>query len=108
LLARASGDVVEVPVEGVVPLLMMELGDVPTAEHVLCAGDRLLLYTDGITERECPDGTMFEESRLTSTMAKAAGLRPAEMLESLVTALDAFGAGCEPRDDQTLLLIAMS
>src|SRR5262245_46249864 len=31
---------------------------------VLSAGDRLVLYTDGLTEAEAPDGEMFGEERL--------------------------------------------
>jgi sigma-B regulation protein RsbU (phosphoserine phosphatase) len=108
LLARQSGDVVQVPVDAVVPLLLMELGDVPISECVLQAGDRLLLYTDGITERESPDGTMYEEGRLTAALGKVAALRPSEAIDALVNDLDAFGGSREPRDDQTLVLIGFS
>jgi sigma-B regulation protein RsbU (phosphoserine phosphatase) len=83
----------------------MDLGPVPSSELTFEAGDRLLLYTDGITEREAPDGAMFEEDRLTRALAKAAALEPSAIVDTLVADLDAFAEGQEPRDDQTLVLV---
>jgi serine phosphatase RsbU (regulator of sigma subunit) len=108
LLARASGDVARVAVDSVVPLLLMELADVPSSACTLRAGDRLLLYTDGITDREAPDGTMFEEERLTAALGKVATFRPSAVIDSLVADVDAFAGGREPRDDQTLVLVGFS
>ena len=105
LLARESGSVARVPVDAVVPLLLMELGDVSSSECTFEAGDRLLLYTDGITDREAPDGTMFEEGRLTAALGKVAALGPRAIIDWLVADLDAFAGGREPRDDQTLVLV---
>ena len=108
LLAEGSGSVLPLPVDAVVPLLLMELGTVPCTEHALSPGDRLLFYTDGITEREAPDGEMFEEFRLTSLLARIASLAPALVVERLVNELDTFANGREPHDDQTLLLVGLS
>jgi len=108
LLARGSGEVLTLPVEAVVPLLLMELGTVPCTEHGLRPGDRVLFYTDGITEREAAGGEMFEEIRLTSVLSKIASLTPALMIDRLVSELDAFANGREPHDDQTLLIVGLS
>src|SRR5262249_19184966 len=108
LLARKSGGVARLPVDSVVPLLLMELGDVPNTTCRFDAGDRLLLYTDGIIEREAPDGTMFEEDRLTAALEKVAALKPRAVIDLLVADLDAFAAGQEPRDDQTLVIVGFS
>jgi sigma-B regulation protein RsbU (phosphoserine phosphatase) len=108
LLARASGDVARVAADSVVPLLLMELPDVPSSECSLRAGDRLLLYTDGITDREAPDGTMFDEERLTAALGKLAAFSPSVVIDSLVADVEAFAGGREPRDDQTLVLMGFS
>jgi serine phosphatase RsbU (regulator of sigma subunit) len=105
LLVRKPNEVTALSIDSVAPLLLMDLGPVPSSELTFEAGDRLLLYTDGITEREAPDGAMFEEDRLTRALAKAAALEPSAIVDTLVADLDAFAEGQEPRDDQTLVLV---
>jgi len=108
LQASSSGSVSQLAVDSVAPLLLMELENIPSSECTFRAGDRLLLYTDGITDREAPDGTMFEEDRLTAALAKVAALGPGAVVDSLVADLDAFAGEREPRDDQTLVLVGFS
>jgi sigma-B regulation protein RsbU (phosphoserine phosphatase) len=105
LIARQDGSVVALPIDAVVPLFIKELGDVPSTDYTLCPGDRLLLYTDGITERQSPDGTMFDEARLISAVARSRTLSPSAAIDAIVGELDAFASGHEPDDDQTLVLI---
>ncbi|MEQ1757261.1 MAG: SpoIIE family protein phosphatase [Vicinamibacterales bacterium] len=108
LLVRQSARgavLVPLPVDAVRPLLLMDLGDVPVSEYALEPEDRILLYTDGITDRDSSDGSMFDETRLVSALARAAALEPGAMVNQLVADLDAFADGQEPHDDQTLLLV---
>jgi sigma-B regulation protein RsbU (phosphoserine phosphatase) len=108
LLIRDGAGVVPVPADAVVPLLLMELGEVPCSEHVLQPDDRVLLYTDGITERQAPDGAMYEDARLVSALGRMASLGAGTMIELLVADLDGFAAGQEPPDDQTLLVFQLN
>ncbi len=66
-------------------------------------GDRWVFFTDGITDRQAPDGTMFDLERL------AGGARvstcPGQMVAAIIGELDRFSGGQEPEDDQTLLVI---
>jgi sigma-B regulation protein RsbU (phosphoserine phosphatase) len=106
LLSR-SRTVEALPVEPALALLFDELGDVPCSEHSLGRGDRILFYTDGVTDRRAPDDSMFEDESLAAALASLDTLPPAEIREHLVARLDAFASGIEPDDDQTLLLVAI-
>ena len=64
-----------------------------------------MFYTDGITDRQAADDSLFEMARLTSALADAAHLEIDAMMRHLVEELDAFGADAEPDDDQTVLAI---
>jgi sigma-B regulation protein RsbU (phosphoserine phosphatase) len=94
-------------VESVWSLLWDELGEIPVAEHTLAAGERLVFYTDGITDRQAPDGSMFEDERLRRAVVASAGQSPSEMVVQLTDTLDRFAAGHEPVEDQTLLIVGM-
>jgi sigma-B regulation protein RsbU (phosphoserine phosphatase) len=85
----------------------MELEHVPCTEHALRSGDRVLLYTDGITERRAEDGTMYEQERLTASLTSVSLLRPPAIIEHLMAELDAFAGGHEPDDDQTLVIVGI-
>jgi sigma-B regulation protein RsbU (phosphoserine phosphatase) len=96
-----------VAVDAVLALLWMELGDVPCAEHALQPGDRLVFFTDGIPDRQAPDGTMFEEGRLAATLAALGALDPQVVVDRTIAGLDTFARGQEPEDDQTLLVVGI-
>lgn len=107
LLLRA-GQVTSLPCAATVPLLMMDLAAVPVTRVPLQRGDRLLFYTDGVTERFGPGGEeMYELTRLVSSFERACELPPDAMVASLVVDLELFADANEPEDDQTLLLAAI-
>lgn len=73
----------------------------------LSPGDKLLLFTDGLTEVSGPDGQEFGEHTLAG-VAKANGASTASVLNSNVLArVDEFCVG-RFQDDVTLLVIAAS
>ncbi len=108
LLVRATGKVELLPVNPVLALLWTELGDIPVTTHALQAGERVLFFTDGITDRQAPDGSMFDEERVVAALAAIGPVAPAQLVDRLTAELDAFAAGREPDDDQTLLAIGMA
>jgi serine phosphatase RsbU (regulator of sigma subunit) len=73
--------------------------------HALRSDDRLLFYTDGVTERQNPADDMYDLPRLTESFERTADQAPADQVLALVKDLDVFAAEREPDDDQTLLLI---
>jgi serine phosphatase RsbU (regulator of sigma subunit) len=69
-------------------------------------GDKLLLYTDGVTEARSPDGDFFGQERLVDLVVRnlAAGLPAPETMRRVVHALLDHQAG-DLDDDATLLLV---
>ena len=71
----------------------------------LRTGDRLLLFTDGITEASDADGREFEETSI-ATFAKANSTLSAKELNSRLLAKVTAFCDAQFRDDATLLVIA--
>ena len=106
LLVR-DGVATELPIAAVPPLLLFELGEVPCTEQALLPGDRLVLYTDGVTERESPHGAMYEVDRLRAACVQARPLEPSWLVASLVADLNRFAGDGEPSDDATIVAIGI-
>jgi hypothetical protein len=89
--------------------LGVESQPVEIAEEKFEPGDRLLLYTDGITEARDPSGALFGLDRLIdlAEQVSAADLPAAEIVRRLSHAALAHQAG-PPRDDATLMLVEWS
>jgi serine phosphatase RsbU (regulator of sigma subunit) len=74
--------------------------------HALRAGDRVLLYTDGITEAANAAREMFGEQRLAALIASLPPtLTTREITERVLAAVRAFTGDGEPADDMTLLAL---
>jgi serine phosphatase RsbU (regulator of sigma subunit) len=107
LLARRGGRVSELPVDSVIPLFIDDIRDVPCTPHSLRPGDRVVVFTDGITDRQSSAGTMYDEAQLMSAIANAGFVSAATLVARLVDELDGFAGGQEPADDQTLLVVGV-
>jgi phosphoserine phosphatase RsbU/P len=71
----------------------------------LKAGDRLLLFTDGITEASDANGQEFEETRIAAFAKSNAALSASELDNRLLAKVTDF-CGAHFQDDATLLVIA--
>ena len=73
----------------------------------LQSGDRLLLYTDGVTEAQNPSGEFFAEEKLLQTMLKKSHTRITvqEQLAALNQEISLFTDDAQQADDITLLEI---
>ena len=70
-------------------------------------GDRVLLYTDGLTEYQNAAGELYGSARFLARL-EALRERPlAEMVEAVRLSLREFGGGANPADDMTLLGIEL-
>jgi len=106
LLLR-GGQVELLKFEATCPLLLMELESIPCSEFVLERGDRVLFYTDGVTECEDPSENMYEIEGLMNAFRLSNGYAPEKLVEFLSADLNRFSHGREPTDDRTLLLMAV-
>jgi sigma-B regulation protein RsbU (phosphoserine phosphatase) len=77
-----------------------------TGNYVLASGDRVLLFTDGVTEAHVPEGEEFGEARLLELLEENREAS-AEDLQRIV--LQAAGDFCYGHwhDDATLIVIAV-
>jgi sigma-B regulation protein RsbU (phosphoserine phosphatase) len=80
--------------------------DCRTRTMRLNAGDRLLLFTDGITEAHDPKGDLFEDERLHATVAGRGHLDAHQLVEGIFEDVHAFAAGAPQHDDLTCLALA--
>ena len=71
----------------------------------LTRGDRLLLYTDGITEAESPQEMQFGLQRLYDCANASTGLSLEHAASSIMQAVDDFAGPAPQADDITLLLL---
>lgn len=79
----------------------MEIG---SGRFSFVAGDRLLLYTDGIVECANGTGELFGGERLGETLRTADG-DDAEFLDTLFNRLQRFSDGESPDDDCTAIVV---
>jgi sigma-B regulation protein RsbU (phosphoserine phosphatase) len=75
-------------------------------ETPLDPGDRLLLYTDGITEANDAADTEYGEERLAAFLASHRLAGEPELLEALMADVLAFCGPVRPRDDMTLMVVS--
>jgi serine phosphatase RsbU (regulator of sigma subunit) len=103
LWIRADGQAIELAEAG--PLLgLFDKPHFPQGSVQLSPGDLLLLFTDGVTEAEDPQGNPFGTARLLDWAIRQAGEPPGEVKESLIGAVNRFCGGRRYADDLTVLI----
>jgi serine phosphatase RsbU (regulator of sigma subunit)/anti-sigma regulatory factor (Ser/Thr protein kinase) len=86
------------------PLGLMPNMQYEEAQAVLCPGDTLVMYSDGLVEAHNPAGEMFGFGRVTEQVQRAP--QPGDMNSHLVRELHAFtGEEWEQEDDITLVTL---
>ena len=105
LLIHQDGTVAQLSEGGMV------LGIFPDSAYAqaalrLASGDRLVFYTDGITEARNAEGDEYGEERLTEVVLGSRTLSPEAMKDSLLADVNAF-TGARFEDDATLIVVAI-
>jgi len=77
----------------------------PVTEIPLTAGDRLLLYTDGIVEPENASGAAFGEARLPAVLERDCSLAASELSRDILSEIRTWQPTADQQDDMTLVAI---
>jgi serine phosphatase RsbU (regulator of sigma subunit) len=106
ILLRADGRIEKLEGTGRVVGIMPEAGYESKDPVTLHPGDLMLLYTDGATEADAPDGELYGEERLVALIQRNKGRPPADVLEAIRVELVEWTKKPTFRDDLTLLALA--
>jgi sigma-B regulation protein RsbU (phosphoserine phosphatase) len=71
-------------------------------------GDRICLYTDGVTDCAGRNGEPFGEAGLAGSLNRNAGLSPSGLKTAVLLDLKRHLGDCPPDDDVTLLIAEIS
>jgi sigma-B regulation protein RsbU (phosphoserine phosphatase) len=103
-LLRAGG-VERLPATGMA-LGVVSDGTFEERETALAPGERLFLFTDGITEAFDPEEREYGEERLQAFLVGHAALGPPQLIEGVREDVLAFCGSVRPRDDMTMMVVA--
>jgi len=104
LFRPGEGKAREVPCDGVFPMGFAPYEQVPVTDIRLESGDRVLFYTDGVSERFNTEKIPYGEERICRQMERPAADGPAAVIRDIMQDLEAFSGGRPADDDQALLL----
>ncbi len=108
LVVDAGGQVREIALRGGPPLCVVD--DFPYAVeiHCLMPGETLVAFTDGLTEAQAPDGTLFSREQVLDAITQASRSPSiSQMIDQVIAAVRTFEAGSEPSDDLTVMALRL-
>jgi sigma-B regulation protein RsbU (phosphoserine phosphatase) len=93
--------------DGGLPVGLLPAVDYPEVQVQLAPGDRLFLYSDGVTDCEDADGRPYGDARLQDAIVRTADLPITAAVQAIETSLKVHRAGTPLRDDVSLLALEM-
>jgi serine phosphatase RsbU (regulator of sigma subunit) len=105
LLLRAAGAVEKLSTGGIA-LAMFEESTYQSGHVRLDPGDALIMYSDGITEAEAPNGQMFEDTGLEAAVRAVPGVAAGVLGRAVFAAVDHHRQGERLADDLTVLVLS--
>ena len=104
LLISASGAFELLEASGF-PVGLLPDAAFPSEERRLAPGDRIVVYSDGVTEAHAPDGEFYGAERLRAAISASLGLACEDLHDAILRDIDRFTAGAPQADDLTLLVL---
>jgi sigma-B regulation protein RsbU (phosphoserine phosphatase) len=104
VIRRASGAIEKLHAGGL-PFGIRAHTDYECRDVIINEGDLLVVYTDGLVEAVDPQGREFEETRLLGLLSNCPRRTAAEVLNYIMSDLEAYVAGSRQNDDITLLVM---
>ena len=99
-----NGNTVELMVGGIV-LGMMKNQVFETATVVIKPGDRIVMFTDGITEAMNEKEEEFGEGRLKKLIQKYPDISSQKLMDKVISEVKEFSSGVPQNDDITLIVL---
>jgi serine phosphatase RsbU (regulator of sigma subunit) len=87
------------------PVGMIENATVEVTQTELSAGDKIVIYSDGLTEAENAEGQFYDNERLRRLLTVNGHLSSAQLHERLLEDVDLFTEGGAVRDDITAVVL---
>jgi len=104
ILVRGSGELHMLESTGL-PLGMLEPASYEIKSIQLQPGDKVLLYSDGVSEAASAEGEFFDRKKFRETLRSNASLSCGEFHAKLMEAVEDFSEGAELADDITTLVL---
>ncbi|HVE72620.1 MAG TPA: SpoIIE family protein phosphatase [Thermoanaerobaculia bacterium] len=106
ILARADGSIVRLAEGGPAFSRLFKSAKYEERETDLAKGDRLVLFTDGVSEAADAAGEQFGENRIEELVTDCRDLSAAELQRTIVDSATGFSGG-ELEDDLTLVVVRL-
>ncbi len=104
ILVRANGEQVSLEATGM-PVGLIEMAEFPVAEERLQPGDKIVIYSDGVTEAQNTTADFFGKKRLREIVAAHAHESCAAIHDAIQEGVSAFTEGAAQSDDITVLVL---
>lgn len=107
MIIRLSGEILKLEATSM-PLGLMEETQFSVEHTQLEAGDKILVYTDGVSEAQNRAGQFFETERLELLMRANAGKPCDHLISTMIRSVEAFTEDTPQGDDITAVVIEYS
>jgi sigma-B regulation protein RsbU (phosphoserine phosphatase) len=104
LIVRANGERLELDANGM-PVGLVETAAFPVLTQQLAPGDKVVIYTDGVTEAQNTEGQFFGKRRLREIVEAQAANTCAKIHDAIQAGVAVFTEGAAQSDDITVLVV---